>query len=142
MSETALITGGAGFIGARLARELLEHGYVVRVLDSLVSQVHGADRQRPGYMPAEVELQIGDMRDPEAVARALKGVDVVFHFAAAVGVGQSMYEIAHYNSVNNLGTVVLLEALDEQPVRKLVVAFSMCLSGDGRYHARAGQISD
>ncbi|HET7315753.1 NAD-dependent epimerase/dehydratase family protein, partial [Salinisphaera sp.] len=139
MKERALITGGAGFIGAYLARELLDHGYRVRVLDNLIPQVHGARRQRPGYLSAEVELRRGDIRDRDAVTAALDGVDVVFHYAAAVGVGQSMYQIAHYTEVNNLGTAVLLEALAENPVRRLVVASSMSLYGEGQYRSVAGE---
>jgi len=135
-----LITGGAGFIGSHLADELLKHGYRVRVLDCLVEQVHGEKRKRPDYLDSEVELQVGDVCDKDAVARALQGVDAVFHFAAAVGVGQSMYEIAHYTRVNNLGTAVLLEALIAKPVQRLVVASSMSLYGEGLYRDGAGQV--
>ena len=66
-------------------------------------------------------------------------MDAVYHLAAAVGVGQSMYEVAHYTEVNNLGTAVLLEALIERPVERLVVASSMSLYGEGLYHDPAGQ---
>jgi len=111
-----LITGGAGFIGSHLADDLLRAGYRVRVLDALVEQVHGDKRARPGYLDPQVELVVGDVCDKEAVQRALHGIDAVFHFAAAVGVGQSMYEIAHYTRVNNLGTAVLLEALLARPI--------------------------
>src|SRR3954471_9361327 len=89
--RTVLITGGAGFIGSHVADELLAHGYRVRALDNLTPQVHGEQRRRPAYLAKEVELQVGDVRDPVAVRRAIDGVDAVFHFAAAVGVGQSMY---------------------------------------------------
>src|SRR5215212_6946276 len=108
-----LITGGAGFIGSHLADALLQRGHRVRALDNLSLQVHGPDAERPAYLHRDVELQRGDVRDADAVRRALEGVDAVYHFAAAVGVGQSMYEIAHYTSVNNLGTAVVLEALTE-----------------------------
>ena len=131
--STILITGGAGFIGSHLADELLAHGYTVRALDNLSEQVHGRARQRPDYLDARVELQIGDVRNPADVARALKGVDAVFHFAAMVGVGQSMYEIREYTDVNNVGTAVLLEALIQNPVKKLIVASSMSIYGEGRY---------
>jgi dTDP-L-rhamnose 4-epimerase len=117
-----LITGGAGFVGSHLADELLARGYRVRVLDELSAQVHGTQGQRPAYLSEQVELQNGDIRDPDAVRRALQGVDAVYHLAATVGVGQSMYEIARYTSVNNMGTAVLLEALIEKPVERLVVA--------------------
>src|SRR5215218_389427 len=133
MSGRILITGGAGFIGSHLADELLEHGYSVRALDNLSEQVHGAAAGRPGYLSPEVELVEGDVRDPQAVRQALEGVDAVYHFAAMVGVGQSMYEIERYTSVNNLGTAVLLEALIEKPVGRLIVASSMSIYGEGLY---------
>ncbi|HYF16633.1 MAG TPA: NAD-dependent epimerase/dehydratase family protein [Ramlibacter sp.] len=140
--QQVLITGGAGFIGSHLADELLANGYRVRVLDCLVEQVHGDPRRRPDYLSPEVELIVGDVCDKDAVARALKGVDAVFHFSAAVGVGQSMYEIAHYTRVNNLGTAVLLEALIAHPVQRLVVASSMSLYGEGLYRDGSGQVRD
>src|SRR3982751_6905614 len=104
MTEQLLITGGAGFLGSHLADELLRHGYRVRALDSLSPQVHGPDKRRPAYLSEDVELVVGDVCDARAVRRALKGVDAVFPFAAAVGVGQCMYEGAHYTKVNNLCT--------------------------------------
>src|SRR5438270_6986772 len=116
MTKQVVITGGAGFIGSHLARELLQRGYRVRALDNLSPQVHGAGAQRPPYLDDAVELQVGDVRDPAAVRKALKGVEAVFHFAAAVGVGQGTYEIARYTEINNMGTAVLLEALVEKPV--------------------------
>src|SRR6187401_2920916 len=116
MSKQALITGGAGFVASHLADHLLAHGYRVRALDSLNPQVHGEAGARPVYLDPDVELVTGDIRDRKAVRRALHGIDVVYHLAAAVGVGQSMYEIEKYTSINNLGTAVLLEALAERPV--------------------------
>jgi dTDP-L-rhamnose 4-epimerase len=133
MKKRVLITGGAGFIGSHLADELLIHGYPVRVLDNLTPQVHGPEARRPDYLNPEVELVVGDVRDPDIVRQVLTGVDAVYHLAAAVGVGQSMYEIEHYTQINNLGTAVLLEALVEQPVERLVVASSMSLYGEGLY---------
>ncbi|HWM94043.1 MAG TPA: NAD-dependent epimerase/dehydratase family protein [Thermoanaerobaculia bacterium] len=139
MSGRVLITGGAGFIGSHLADELLEHGYKVRALDSLSDQVHGQDAGRPGYLNPDVELIEGDVRDPQAVRKALDGIEAVYHYAACVGVGQSMYEIEKYTSVNNLGTAVLLEALAERPVRRLVVASSMSIYGEGLYTDAEGR---
>jgi dTDP-L-rhamnose 4-epimerase len=110
----------------------------VRALDSLVPQVHRDDR-RPPYLAADVELVEGDIRDVDVVGRALGGVDAVVHLAARVGVGQSMYELAEYTAVNSLGTAVLLEALAQQPVRKLVVASSMSIYGEGLYRDGAGR---
>lgn len=140
MTEQLLITGGAGFLGSHLADELLAHGYRVRALDNLSPQVHGAERRRPAYLDPDVELMVGDMCDPRVVRRALQGVDAVFHFAAAVGVGQSMYEVVHYTKVNNLGTATLLEALIEKPVKRLIVASSMSLYGEGLYRAKSGEV--
>ena len=140
MANHVLITGGAGFIGSHLADTLLSRGHRVRALDNLSPQVHGPDKQRPGYLDPEVELMVGDVRDPAGVRRALQGVDVVYHLAAAVGVGQSMYEIAQYTSVNNLGTAILLEALAAEPVQRLVVASSMSLYGEGLYRRCNGTV--
>ena len=135
-----LITGGAGFIGSHVGDELLRHGHEVRALDVLAPQVHGDNAGRPDYLNDDIELIRGDVRDPDAVRRALDRVDAVYHFAAAVGVGQSMYEVARYTSVNNIGTAVLLEALVERPVERLVVASSMSLYGEGAYRTPGGAI--
>ena len=140
MGDLVLITGGAGFIGAHVSRELLEHGYRVRALDSLVPQVHGAECVRPAYLPADVELIRGDVRNPTDLSRALKGAGVAIHLAALVGVGQSMYQIADYTSVNNAGTANLLEALNAHPVESLIVASSMSIYGEGLYRDHAGRI--
>ncbi len=140
MNKRILITGGAGFIGSHLADNLLRHGYRVRALDCLSPQVHGEEAVRPGYLDPEVELHVGDVRDAIAVRRALRGVDAVVHLAAMVGVGQSMYRVADYTSVNNDGTAVLLEALIEKPVQRLVVASSMSIYGEGMYRTLSGAL--
>lgn len=140
MSKNILITGGAGFIGSHAANELLSNGYHVRALDSLVPQVHGPERRRPDYLSPDVELMVGDIRDSQAVARALDGIDAVLHLVALVGVGQSMYQIAEYTNVNNYGSAVLLQALSTQRVETLVVASSMSIYGEGLYCDAAGRI--
>lgn len=140
MEDTVLITGGAGFIGSHIADELLNAGYRVRVLDNLEPQVHGPQRRRPEYLNGEVELQVGDVRDPDAVAAALRGVQAVFHFAARVGVGQSMYEVRSYVDANVVGTAVLLEQLMRRPVQRLVVASSMSVYGEGLYRDPDGRL--
>src|SRR6266576_5776439 len=129
-----LITGGAGFIGSHLADRLLAEGHQVRALDNLDPQVHPGG-ERPDYLEGDVELQIGDVRDHEAVRHALDGVDAVVHFAAAVGVGQSMYEIERYTSVNAIGAAIVLEEAIERrdTIRKLLVASSMSIYGEGQY---------
>jgi dTDP-L-rhamnose 4-epimerase len=137
--QRALITGGAGFIGSHLADTLLESGYEVRALDNLSAQVHPGSR-RPAYLSADVELQLGDVRDPQAVRRALDGADVVVHLAAAVGVGQSMYEVERYTDVNVRGTAVLLEELAREPKARLVVASSMSTYGEGLYRTPSGAL--
>jgi dTDP-L-rhamnose 4-epimerase len=136
MNQTILITGGAGFVGSHLADALLSRGHRVRILDNLTRQVHG--EELPPYLSPEVELVQGDVRDAAAVGRALEGMDVVFHLAAAVGVGQSMYEIAHYISVNTQGTAILLQELlrPGSRVQKLVLASSMSVYGEGKYLCR------
>jgi dTDP-L-rhamnose 4-epimerase len=128
-----LVTGGAGFIGSHLANLLAESGCRVRVIDALHEQVHGAEPGFPQHLHADVERVEGDVRDRDALRAALAGVTHVYHLAAAVGVGQSMYEIEHYVDVNNRGTALLLEALIEQPVQRLVVASSMSVYGEGLY---------
>lgn len=140
--KRVLITGGAGFVGAHLTKELLSAGHSVRVLDNLCVQVHGPARRRPSYLPADVELLYGDVRDSSAVTQALRGIDVVYHLAARVGVGQSMYEIAEYTSVNNVGTAVLLEALIQSKVERAVVASSMSIYGEGLYRNERGRTYD
>src|SRR5215467_1497418 len=133
MKKNILVTGGAGFVGSHLVDALLVRGHTVRVLDNLTPQVHGEDV--PDYLSPEAELVCGDMRDSAAVRDALEEIDVVFHLAAAVGVGQSMYEIAQYMGANTQGTAVLLQELLDRPnrVEKLVVASSMSVYGEGKY---------
>jgi dTDP-L-rhamnose 4-epimerase len=140
MTSRVLITGGAGFIGSHVADLLLEQGYAVRVLDVLAAQVHGPSGARPEYLSPDAELMVGDVRNPDAVARALGGVDAVIHLAASVGVGQSMYDIVAYVDVNEVGTAVLLEALAKHPVKRLVVASSMSIYGEGLAKNRHGAL--
>ncbi|MBU6287672.1 MAG: NAD-dependent epimerase/dehydratase family protein [Chloroflexi bacterium] len=138
---TALVTGGAGFIGSYITDELLRRGYAVRILDNLEPQVHGGLREnggRPDYLAREAELVLGDVRDPEAVRNALHGVDVLVHQAALVGVPQSMYDIRRYTDINAMGGATVLDvAMNDRAIRdrlqKMVVASSMSIYGEGAY---------
>ena len=133
MAKRILITGGAGFVGSHLADALLRIGHEVRIFDNLDPQVHRDGR--PDYLSPDVEVMEGDLRDLAAVRRAIAGVDVIFHMAAAVGVGQSMYEIAHYMGVNTQGTANLLQAVLDSRIKieKIVLASSMSIYGEGKY---------
>jgi dTDP-L-rhamnose 4-epimerase len=130
-----LVTGGAGFVGSHLVDALLARGDRVRILDNLDPQVHGPDRRKPAWVPADAEFIQGDMRSADDVRGSLREIDIVYHLAAAVGVGQSMYQVADYTAVNTLGTAHLLQSLvdDRGDVQKLVVASSMSIYGEGRY---------
>ena len=103
-----LVTGGAGFIGQHVVRELLSRGHDVRVLDSLRADVHAG---RPWTPPAGVELQVGDVRTTTSVDRALAGVDAVLHLAAKVGLGVDVGDLPDYASSNDVGTAELLAAM-------------------------------
>ncbi len=135
MAEKILVTGGAGFIGSFLVDALVDRGYDVRIYDALVPQVHGPAQALPAYVVPDAEFIRGDVCDREALAKALQGVDVVFHLAAAVGVGQSMYRIQYYTEANTLGGAVLLDLLanTKHRVRKILVASSMSIYGEGKY---------
>ena len=134
-----MITGGAGFIGCHLCSALLSAGYEVRVLDDLVEQVHGGQKLHP--ILRETELIVGNVRNLDLVSQSLKnGIDAVVHLAAEVGVGQSMYEIDRYVGANDLGTATLLQALVAHPVRRIVVASSMSIYGEGLYRTADGQM--
>lgn len=139
VAERILITGGAGFIGRHVASALLSEGDDVRVLDSLIDQVHGG-RTHPQGLGPDVEFIQGDVRDADLVRKALDRVDAVIHLAAEVGVGQSMYAVERYVSVNDLGTATLMQALIEHPVRRVVVASSMSIYGEGLYHDEDGAL--
>ena len=137
MSEKVLVTGGAGFVGSHLVDALVERGHSVRIFDSLDPQVHGPEQKEPDYLNRDAEFVRGDVMDADALWNAMKDVDVVFHEAARVGVGQSMYEVADYTRVNCLGTAQLLDLLvnrrAEHHIRKVIVASSMSIYGEGAY---------
>jgi dTDP-L-rhamnose 4-epimerase len=133
--KSILVTGGAGFVGSHIVDALIARGHRVRVLDALVPQVHGSNAAELKYLPESAEFIRGDVTDIEAWRAALQDVDVVYHEAAEVGVGQSMYEIVRYMHANTLGTAILLELLasGEYEIEKLIVASSMSIYGEGAY---------
>jgi len=133
MGKKVLVTGGAGFIGSHMVDGLVRQGHSVRIFDNLAPQVHPAGL--PDYLTGDFEFVRGDMRDLDRLRDAVRNVDIVFHLAAAVGVGQSMYEIAHYMGVNTQGTANLLQVLLDTKIKleKLIVASSMSIYGEGRY---------
>jgi dTDP-L-rhamnose 4-epimerase len=135
-----LVTGGAGFIGSHLVDALIARGHRVRILDVLSPQVHVTGE--PPHLNRDAEFIRGDVCDAGVVEKALEGVEVVYHQAAEVGVGQSMYEIQKYVRANDLGTAVLLEALVKRrsQIRKLIVASSMSIYGEGAYRNAGGEI--
>lgn len=137
-----LVTGGAGFIGSHLVDALVAEDHEVTVYDNFVLQVHG--KKKPSYLNPSARYVPGDIRNRESLKKLLKKVEVVFHEASAVGVGQSMYQISDYVDANTEGTAVLLDVLvrEKTKVRKLIVASSMSLYGEGRYLCKTcGKIS-
>lgn len=131
-----LITGGAGFIGSRLAKRLASSGFKVTILDNLSEQIHGQGATFPDDLQSVANCIQGDIRDRSLLARVIPGQEVIVHFAAETGTGQSMYAVEHYQDVNIGGTAVLLDILvnERSPsLRKLVVASSRAIYGEGRY---------
>jgi len=132
-----LVTGGGGFIGSHLTDALVKEGHSVRVLDNLEAQVHPGGK--PAYLNPNAEYIWGDVRDRATVRKALGGVEILFHEAAAVGVGQSMYQIEKYTASNTLGTAALLDLIvnDRLPIQRMIVASSMSIYGEGSYRCTA-----
>ncbi len=132
MIQKVLVTGGAGFIGSHTVDLLLQKGYDVRVFDALLPPVH-LRPERPKYLPAEVELMVGDVRDKTAFTQALKGVDAVIHLAAYQ---DYLTDFSKFFHVNSVGTALLYEIIVEEklPVQKLVFASSQAVYGEGCYY--------
>lgn len=139
MIQNILITGGAGFIGSRLALQLVARGHNVRVLDSLAPQIHGAEPETSTLfrsIQGKVDFIRGSVTSRNDLLKALPGMDTVVHLAAETGTGQSMYAIQHYSDVNIGGTALLLDMIANEPfpVKKIVVASSRAVYGEGKYH--------
>ncbi len=139
-----LVTGGAGFVGSHTVDALVEKGHEVRILDNLEPQVHGNSGNNPDYLNKHAEFIKGDVRNDADVKKALAGVQAVFHLAALVGVGQSMYDIKRYMEINTMGGATLLDCLvnNKNSVEKLVVASSMSIYGEGAYNcSECGEVT-
>jgi len=134
--ENVLITGGVGFIGSHTVDLLVERGYLVTILDNFEPQVHGQAKKIPSYINKDVVLICGNVLDPGLLKKTIREVDAIIHLAALVGVGQSMYQIERYVNVNTQGIANLLDVLvnTENSVKKLVVASSMSIYGEGKYY--------
>jgi dTDP-L-rhamnose 4-epimerase len=133
VKDRVLITGGAGFIGSRVARRLLHAGYEVSILDNFTPQIHGDHAELPDDLRSSTQLFRGDVRDAGLCERALRGQQVLLHLAAETGTGQSMYRVRHYTDVNIGATANLMELLltGKYPVRSMVVASSRAIYGEG-----------
>ncbi len=129
-----LVTGGAGFIGSHIVDELVKREHSVTIIDNLEPQVHPKG-SIPSYLNPEANFIRGDVRDDKCLREAIENCDVIFHEAAMVGVGQSMYQIRKYVDSNNIGTANLLDLLvnTNHDVKKIIVAASMSSYGEGNY---------
>lgn len=139
--KKVLITGGAGFVGSHTADALVAAGHEVCIFDNLTSQVH---RDGESHIPHGAQFVLGDVRNLEKLSSVVQSAEVIFHFAAAVGVGQSMYQISDYTSTNNLGTANLLQAVinTRSVPEKIIVASSMSIYGEGKYRcAECGEVA-
>jgi dTDP-L-rhamnose 4-epimerase len=138
-NQKILITGGAGFIGSNLALSLIEKGYVVTVLDNLSEQIHGINPEQssPLYLSIKEKVNFirGTVTSRADWEKAIADNEVIVHLAAETGTGQSMYQVSHYVNVNISGTAIMLDLLanTKNAVRKIVVASSRAIYGEGKY---------
>ena len=143
--KNVLITGGAGFIGSNLALKLIEKGYKITVLDNLSPQIHGDNPEQSSPLFKSIKDKVkfieGTVTSKEDWTKALQGQDVVVHYAAETGTGQSMYEIQKYVDVNVNGTAIMLDLLANttHQVKKVVIASSRSIYGEGKYINERGE---
>ncbi len=126
-----LVTGGCGFVGKHLVKELIRLGKSVRILDSLSPQVHGKSPDLRWLNQSGIEFIHGSVCDNDVCSKALKGVDTVFHLAAETGTGQSMYEMRLYADTNVTGTAAILEECLRSGVHTFVLSSSRAVYGEG-----------
>lgn len=144
-NKTILITGGAGFIGLNLTKNLLKQGFKIKILDSLNSQIHGENpfqNKKLNTMLSQVEFVHGDVTSLKDVRKSLKGVEIVIHLASETGTGQSMYQVSKYVKTNVLGTSVLLEGIAEKKSKldRFILASSRAVYGEGKYYCKKHRI--
>lgn len=132
-----LVTGGAGFIGSHTTDALIAEGYDVTIVDSLEKPVH--TKGKPDYIPAQVRFIEGDVRDRNVMLKALDGVEAVYHFAAYQ---DYLPDFSRFFHVNSVGTALIYELIVEKqlPVKKVIVASSQAVAGEGRYQSSAGEL--
>src|SRR5579875_931783 len=136
MPTSGLVIGGAGFIGSHTVDLLLARGYTVRILDALRPPVHPQGK-KPAYLPPEAEFRHGDMRNPEDLLSALRGMDTVIHLAAYQ---DYLTDFSTFFHINTVGTAMLYELIVEHrlPVQKVVVASSQATYGEAKYRCANG----
>ena len=123
-----LVSGGAGFIGQHVVRELLARGHEVRVMDSLRADAHAG---RTWSRPPDIEIVKADVRDAGALDHALEGIEAVVHLAAKVGLGVDVQDLPDYASSNDMGTAELLAGIARANIKRLTLASSMVVYGEG-----------
>jgi len=139
MSKKVLVTGGAGFIGSNLSLELIKQGFEVTVLDNLSPQIHGENAEETSELFLNIKNKVkyikGTVTSEEDWVKAIEGQDIIVHYAAETGTGQSMYQITKYVDVNINGTAIMLDILvnKKNTVKKVVLASSRALYGEGKY---------
>ena len=139
--KNILITGGAGFIGTSLCLRLLKDDYKITVIDNFSEQIHGSDYKESALykkIAGKVEIVNASITNKDAFVKALKGKQIIVHYAAETGTGQSMYDIEHYCNVNMQATAQMLDYItnEENDVQKIVVASSRSIYGEGRYRCK------
>ena len=138
MIKNILITGGAGFIGTNVARELVELNYKITILDNFNSQIHGKNNNLSNELKSKVELIVGDVTNKELFYNSLKDKDAIIHYAAETGTGQSMYAVGHYTNVNIQATANLCDYIinENHHIKTVIVASSRSIYGEGKYYSK------
>ena len=141
MKKRILIIGGAGFIGSHLSIELNKQGHAITVMDNLLPQVHGLDKNSYTFnsIKDKTKFMLGDVRSRDDLLEALRNQDVVIHLASETGTGQSMYQIANYAETNMQGTSLLADVIlnNNLNIEKVILSSSRSIYGEGKYYCDA-----